>query len=96
LIYAPYLLAPYIADIIINYNPKRLDMKKKHALILTWSGFQDHELVYPYYRLLGDGFVVDTVAEKRDEQGRIYGIFGLNMPCQVLMSDFIKNIDQLF
>jgi putative intracellular protease/amidase len=46
---------------------------KKHALILTWSGFQDHELVYPYYRLLGDGFTVDTVADKRDEQGRIYG-----------------------
>lgn len=69
---------------------------KKHALILTWSGFQDHELVYPYYRLLGDGFTVDTVADKRDQQGRIYGIFGLNMPCQVLMKDFIKDSDSWF
>jgi protease I len=69
---------------------------KKHALILTWTGFQDHELVYPYYRLLGDGFTVDTVADKRDEQGRIYGIFGLNMPCQVLIKDFIKEADKWF
>ena len=69
---------------------------KKQALILTWSGFQDHELVYPYYRLLGDGFKVSVVAEKRDEQGRIYGILGLNMPCQVLIKDFIQNSRQWF
>lgn len=69
---------------------------KKHAIVLTWSGFQDHELVYPYYRLLGAGFKVDIVAEKKDELGRIYGIFGLNMPCHVLMKDFIKNADQWF
>lgn len=66
---------------------------KKKALILTYTGFQDHELVYPYYRLLGAGFEVDTVADKKDSQGRIYGIFGLNMPCQVLLDDFVKNID---
>jgi len=69
---------------------------KKHALILTWSGFQDHELVYPYYRLLGDSFKVNIVAEKRDEQGRVYGILGLNMPCHVLMKDFSKDVDQWF
>lgn len=69
---------------------------KKHALILTWSGFQDHELVYPYYRLLGAGFKVEIVADKRDESGRIYGILGLNMPCHVLIKDFIKNTDMWF
>jgi protease I len=69
---------------------------KKNALILTWSGFQDHELVYPYYRLLGDGFSVNIVADKRDAQGRVYGIFGLNMPCHVLMSEFVKDSDQWF
>jgi protease I len=36
------------------------------------------------------------VADKRDEQGRIYGIFGLNMPCQVLIKDFIKEADKWF
>lgn len=63
----------------------------KHALIITWSGFQDHELVYPYYRLLGDGFKVTVVADKKDDLGRIYGIFGLNMPCDLLISDFNKD-----
>jgi len=58
----------------------------KHALIITWSGFQDHELVYPYYRLLGDGFKVSVVADKKDSLGRVYGIFGLNMPCDLLFS----------
>ena len=60
----------------------------KSALIFTWSGFQDHELVYPYYRLLGDKFNVKIVGDKRDEQGRFYGIFGLNMPCHILWEDF--------
>lgn len=68
----------------------------KRALIITWSGFQDHELVYPYYRLLGDGFEVEIVADKRDENNRVYGIFGLNMPCHVLIADFNKNTDYWF
>ena len=63
----------------------------KKALLITWTGFQDHELVYPFYRLLGEGFDVQIVADKKDELGRIYGIFGLNMPCHVLIEDFIAN-----
>lgn len=63
------------------------------ALILTYSGFQDHELVYPYYRLLGAKYEVHIVADKKDEQGRIYGIFGLNMPCHILLSDFKNNTE---
>jgi protease I len=66
----------------------------KKALIITHSGFQDHELVYPYYRLLGAGFETHIVAEKRDAQGRIYGIFGLNMPCHILIDDFCANAEQ--
>lgn len=65
----------------------------KRALILTYSGFQDHEVVYPYYRLLGDGFVVHLVADKKDSQGRCYGIFGLNMPCDILWSDFTNTVN---
>lgn len=66
----------------------------KKALIITYTGFQDHELVYPYYRLLGDNFQVDIVADKQDAQGRIYGIFGLNMPCHVLLSNFEQDPDR--
>jgi len=64
---------------------------KKKALILTYTGFQDHELVYPYYRLLGAGFETKIVADKADELGRVYGILGLSMPCQVLLRDFVMD-----
>ena len=66
----------------------------KKALILTWTGFQDHEVVYPYHRLIGAGFSVEIVADKKDEKGCAYGIFGLNMPCHVLIEDFKKNIEK--
>ena len=65
----------------------------KKALIITWTGFQDHEVVYPYYRLLAEKFSVDLVADKRDALGRVYGIFGLNMPCTIIMEDFCANLD---
>jgi protease I len=64
----------------------------KKALIITHTGFQDHELVYPYYRLLGDNFETHIVADKKDELGRCYGIFGLNMPCHILLKDFTENL----
>ena len=67
----------------------------KHALILTWSGFQDHEVVYPYYRLLGAGFRVTLVADKKDELGRVYGILGLNMPCDLTMDEFVSDSSSL-
>ena len=54
----------------------------KKAIILTYSGYQDQELVYPYYRLLGADFRVDIFAEKMDYLNRIYGILGVSMPCQ--------------
>ena len=67
---------------------------KKKAIILTHTGFQDHELVYPYYRLLGEGFDTHIVADKKDSLGRCYGIFGLNMPCHFTLDDFSQNLDQ--
>jgi protease I len=66
---------------------------KKNAIMLTWSGFQDHEVVYPYYRLLGDEFKVSIVADKRDSQNRVYGILGLSMPCHYTINEFYKNIE---
>ena len=68
---------------------------KKKALIITYSRYKDHELVYPYYRLQADGFKVTVVADKKDERNRVYGCLGVNMPCDVLLKDF-KNDTQFF
>jgi len=56
----------------------------KTALIVTHEKFQDHELIYPYYRLKGAGFDVKIVANKL---GKIFGIMGTNMPCELTYSD---------
>ena len=66
-------------------------MMKKKALLFTWNGFQDQEVVYPYYRLQGAGFEVTIVADKKDERGRIFGIMGVSMPCQMLWCEFYDN-----
>ena len=68
----------------------------KRALFLTYSKFKDHELVYPYYRLMEDGFDVHVVADKKDAKNRVYGIHGVNMPVDSLISDFIKNTQYYF
>jgi len=67
---------------------------KKKALILTYTGFQDQEVVYPYYRLLGAGFGVSIVSDKKDENERFYGIMGVNMPSHILYSQFSAEINQ--
>ena len=45
----------------------------KKALMLTWQGYQDNEVLYPMYRLQEDDFVVDILAETK---GFIHGILG--------------------
>ena len=42
------------------------------SLIMTWEVFQDHEVIYPYYRLQEEG-QVDVVA---NVTGKIFGILG--------------------
>jgi len=66
-------------------------MKTRSALILTWSGYQDQEVIYPYYRLLGAGYEVSIVGDKKDNLNRIYGIFGVNMPCHFTISDLLED-----
>jgi protease I len=67
-------------------------MHKKRALILTWEGFQDHELIYPFYSLKEHGFDVDIVANKK---GRIYGILGCHMTCTIDINEFKENYSTL-
>jgi protease I len=61
---------------------------KKKALILTWDGYQDQEVIYPYYRLLEDEFVVDVAAE---QLGWVYGILGTKMEATVEIKGIIPN-----
>jgi len=64
------------------------------ALIITWEKFQDHEVIYPYYRLLEEGFEVDIMS---NVHGRIYGIMGTNMESSLLTSelDDVHRFDEL-
>lgn len=57
---------------------------KKTALILTWNGFQDQEVIYPYYRLLEEGFTVHVAAEKI---GPVTGIFGITFQATVAVEN---------
>ena len=42
----------------------------KKALILTWEKYQDHEVIYPYYRVQEDDFEVDIMT---NILGRVHG-----------------------
>ena len=47
----------------------------KKALIITWEKYQDHEVIYPYYRVQEEGFEVDIMS---NVNGKIFGILGNN------------------
>ena len=49
---------------------------RKKALIMTWEGYQDQEVIYPFYRLQEDDFEVDISAAAL---GEIHGILGTKM-----------------
>lgn len=60
----------------------------KRALIITWNGYQDQEVIYPYYRLLEDKFKVDILAE---DKGWIFGILGTKMMATFKSSELTNN-----
>ncbi len=47
---------------------------KKRAVIITAPGFQDEEFIYPYYRLLEEGFQVDVATKDKIVVLGKYGI----------------------
>ncbi len=49
-------------------------MKKLKAVIITAQGFQDEEFVYPYYRLLEEGFEVDIATKDKVNVIGKYGV----------------------
>ncbi len=63
----------------------------KKALIMTWEKYQDHEVIYPYYRVQESGYEVDIMSNK---VGMIYGILGTYNECT--KSVFDLNEEELF
>ncbi len=57
---------------------------EKKALIITGQGFQDQEVIYPYYRLKGDGFEVDIAAKNKET---LFGILGLKIDATLAYED---------
>ncbi len=69
----------------------------KKALILTWDGFQDQEVIYPYYRLQEEGFVTHIMSN-HDRGTKVKGLFGIEFPSEHTVdaiSTVIKNYDLL-
>lgn len=54
----------------------------KKALILTWEGFKDYEGVYPYYRLIEEGFDVYVISNTLE---KVKGILGSYIPSHFLL-----------
>ena len=52
----------------------------RNALILTWSRFQDHEVIYPYYALQEHNFSVKVLGDVTAGT-RMYGDLGAHIVC---------------
>lgn len=63
----------------------------KKALILTWDGFQDQEVIYPYYRVQEEGFEVLIWSNNDNTKG----IFGISFP-SVNISDGFHDIHDTY
>ena len=61
----------------------------KKALIITWEKFQDHEVIYPFYRLKEEEFDVRIMS---NVLGRFHGIMGTNMDSDFTV-EALKDID---
>ena len=57
----------------MEFEHRGARFKGKCAVIITWDGFQDQEVIYPYHRLISEGYdVYITGTGKRS----VKGIFG--------------------
>jgi len=58
------------------------------SVIITGPGFQDEEVVYPYYRLKEEGYVVDLATKNGDV---VYGKYGVPARATMSTSDLDAN-----
>ena len=63
---------------------------KKKAIIISGNLVQDHEFIYPYYRLLEDGFNIDVCL---NEGKPVQGILGTSIPPN--KDQVVKKINQV-
>ena len=63
---------------------------KKKAVILSGNLVQDHEFIYPFYRLLEEGFTVDVCL---NEGKPVKGILGTDIPPN--KNHPVKNINSI-
>ena len=61
---------------------------KNRAVIITGPGFQDEEVIYPYYRLLEEGYKTDIATK---DGAVVYGKYGV--PARATMSVSDLNVD---
>jgi protease I len=61
---------------------------KNKAVIITGPGFQDEEVIYPYYRLLEEGYKTDIATK---DGAVVYGKYGV--PARATMSVSELNAD---
>ena len=61
------------------------------ALIITWEKFQDHEVIYPFYRLKEEEFDVKIMS---NVLGRFHGIMGTNMDSDFTVES-LKDMDTI-
>jgi len=58
------------------------------ALILTYEKFQDHEVIYPYYALKGEGFKVNVCSNLKG--CRVDGILGAHIYSDLNFNDLVE------
>ena len=63
---------------------------QKKALIITSKLVQDHEFIYPFYRLKEEGFEVHTY---NGEKKQVLGFFGTKIPPKE--EDKIINLERI-
>ena len=61
------------------------------SIILTYEGFQDQEVVYPYYRLMEEIGDDGNVYLFSNKLGRIHGILGCHVPSNRLLEELNKD-----
>ena len=66
-------------------------MTTSSAVIITGPGFQDHDVVYSYYRLLEEGWTVDVATK---DGGGVEGKYGVPLPMDKTAKPLIT-FDQL-
>jgi len=62
--------------------------KGKVAVIITWDGFQDQEVIYPYHRLISEGYDVHITGTGKSS---VTGLFGTSFPSVGSFGEFIRD-----